>query len=254
MQTQKFSKEFTIHYYEINAEEQASPLTLLYYLEDAAIAHSESVGYGIELLKSEALAWLLKRWHLQMERYPGYGEKVIVETWPSNFERFYGQREFQIKTLRQEVIGRATSLWIFYNTARKRPCRIHSEFGALYGLDSRRAVDDIFAPLAAFPESSGEVEEKEFAVRYGDIDTNWHVNNAQYLQWMLEAVPVEFYRRHRLASLEIQYNKETTYGSIIRSQCLLEVSGDQQAQYRHVIRGKDSGQELAAGKTLWLRK
>jgi len=253
MGNQKFRMEFVVHYHEINPEEQATPMTLLYYLEDAAIAHSESVGYGVAHIKAEGLAWILNRWHLQMDRYPRLGETIILETWPSSFERFYATREFLIRNVAEEIIGRATSLWIFYNMATKRPCRIPSEFKEAYGLDPLRAVEDPFDPLDAMGEVTGEGEQ-DFLVRRSDIDTNGHVNNANYLQWMLEVVPEDIYKNHQLASLEIQYKKETTYGMSIRSKCLIEGLGSEDLQpvCRHVILGEDSGQELAIGKTVWV--
>ena len=251
MQNQKFRMEFVVHYHEVNPEEQATPLTLLYYLEDAAIAHSESVGYGLAQVKAEELAWLLNRWHLQMDRYPKLGEKVIIETWPSSFERFYGRREFLIKNMNREIIGRATTLWIFYNIATKRPSRIRTEFGKVYGLDPLRAINDPFDPLLAIGVGAGECEQ-EFSVRRSDIDTNGHVNNANYLQWMLEVVPEDIYQNTQLASLEIQYKKETTYGSRIRSKCQIEGLDRLQSVCRHVILGEDTGQELALAKTVWV--
>jgi len=253
MLKQKFKMEFEVHYHEVNFEEQVTPLTLLYYLEDAAIAHSESVGNGLVQVKAEGVAWLLNRWHLQMERYPTHGEKVIIETWPSSFERFYGRREFLIRNMAEEIIGRATSLWIFYNIVTKRPSRIRSEFGEVYGLDPWRAIDDPFDSPPSVGVEAGECQQK-FSVRRSDIDTNGHVNNANYLQWMLEAVPEDIYQNHQLASLEIQYKKETTYGSSIYSKCLVEDSDCLQPVCRHVILGEDSGQELAIAKTVWVRK
>jgi len=256
---QNFNMEFVVHYHEVNPEEQATPLTLLYYLEDAAIAHSESIGNGVAQVKAEGLAWILNRWHLQMDRYPNLGEKVIIETWPSSFERFYGRREFLIRTMDQAVIGRATSLWILFNIATKRPSRIRSEFGEAYGLDPLRAIDDPFDPLQAIETGTkvgegAEEDDQKFLVRRSDIDTNGHVNNANYLQWMLEVVPEDIYHNHHLASLEIQYKKETTYGLSISSKCQTEGVERLQSVCRHVILGEDSGQELAIGKTVWVRK
>ena len=229
-------------------------MTLLYYLEDAAIAHSESVGNGVAQIKAEGLAWILNRWHLKMDKYPILGEKIFIETWPSSFERFYGRREFLIKNMAQEIIGRATSLWIFYNIVTKRPCRIRPEFGAVYGLDPLRAIDDPFDPLPAIGAGVGEGVEQEFSVRRSDIDTNGHVNNANYLQWMLEVVPEDIYQNKQLASLEIQYKKETTYGSSIRSKCQIEGLDRLQPVFSHVILGEDYGQQLAIAKTVWVRR
>ena len=116
-----------------------------------------------------------------------------------------------------------------------------------------RAIDDPFDSLPTIGTGTGEGEQK-FLVRRSDIDTNGHVNNSNYLQWMLEVVPEDIYQNDHLASLEIQYKKETTYGSSIRSKCLIEDLDPLQPVCRHVILGEDSGQELAIGKTMWVRR
>lgn len=250
MKSPKFRMEFEVHYHEVNPYEEATPLAMLYYLEDAAIAHSEAVGYGIRRLKSEGLAWILNRWHLQMDQYPFRGEKVIVETWPSKFERFYATREFLIIDTNQKIIGRATSLWVFFNTETKRPLRISSEFLDAYGLDPLRAIEDPFAQLQRGGKGEGE---QTFSVRRSDIDSNGHVNNVNYLQWMLEVVPDDVYQNSRLVSLQIMYKKETTYGLSIRSKCLVEDSKRVEYAYWHVILGDDLSQELAIAKTVWVR-
>lgn len=251
MGKQRFKIEFEVHYHEVNPREEATSLTILRYLEDAAIAHSESVGYGVGRLKSEQRAWILNRWHLQIERYPVYGEKVIIETWPSNFERFYATREFLIINQNLEIIGRATSLWIFINTQSKRPLRIGPEFQDAYGLEPLRAIEDSFGQLHIAKESEDGCErEQTFLVRRSDIDTNGHVNNANYLQWMLEVIPEEIYQDKRLASLEIIYKKETTYGSSIRSRCYVKSSEYINPEYLQVILD-DAGHELAIARTVW---
>ena len=252
MGNQKFRIEFEVHYHEVNPLEEATPLTMLHYLEDAAIAHSESVGYGVGRLKTEQRAWILNRWHLHIERYPVYGEKVIIETWPSKYERFYATREFLIINDKQEIIGRATSLWIFINTATKRPLRIGPEFRDAFGLDPLRAIEDPFEQLHVVKEGEGGSEKEQgFFVRRSDIDTNGHVNNANYLQWMIEAVPENVYHHNHLASLEIIYKRETTYGSNIRSKCHVEDSTLIKPVCRHIILD-DVGQELALGRTVWI--
>lgn len=250
MASRNFTAEFEVHYHEVNPYEQATPLTLLYYLEDTAIAHSEAVGFGVGRLKAEGLAWILNRWHLQIDCYPRHGDIVTIETWPSKFERFYATREFLIKNSQQEIIGRASSLWILYNTVTKRPLRVRPEFQEAYGLNSARAVEDAFAAFNR--EGAGDEEVKVFSVRRSDIDTNGHVNNANYLQWILEAVPEIIYQECCLSSLEIQYKKETTYGSQIRSKCLFQQTGNLEFVCHHEILGIDSGQELTLAKTAWV--
>lgn len=241
---------FKIHYHEVNLHEQATPLTMLHYLEDTAIAHSQAVGQGIEQLKEKKQAWILNRWQLQMDLYPVLGETVTIETWSAGFERFYGSRDFLIKDSEERIIGRATSLWIFYNSERKRPLRIPPEFEEAYGVNSKRALE----ASVLESEESTPIEEREqtFSVRRSDIDTNGHVNIVNYLEWMLEAVPEEVYSNKRLAALEIVYRKAATYGTDIYSKCIALNSTEDHIICRHTIVNKGDLEELAIAKTVWV--
>ncbi|KLU65415.1 acyl-ACP thioesterase [Desulfosporosinus acididurans] len=252
MINQNFRADFEIHFHEVNPQEEAAPLTILHFLEDTAIAHSQAVGFGVRQLKEEGLAWILNRWHLQMDHYPKLGETVAIETWPSKFERFYATREFFIRDSKQSVIGRASSLWIFYNILTKRPLRVRPEFQEAYGLNLARAIENPFTSLESSLDGNGK--EVAFSVRRSDIDTNGHVNNANYLQWILEAVPDHIYQDCYLSSLEIQYKKETTYGSKIRSCCKCDPAGPLNYLGNHIILGEESGLELALAKTVWESK
>lgn len=60
-------------------------------------------------LLAEKMGWVLNRWLLRMDKYPKLGEKISIETWPSNFERFYGTREFSIKDSIGNLFGQACS-------------------------------------------------------------------------------------------------------------------------------------------------
>lgn len=254
MEDKNYKTEFIIHYHQVNPYEYATPLTMLHYLEDTAIAHSQAVGQGIEQLKAKKQAWILNQWQLQMESYPVLGERIIIETWSAGFERFYGSRDFLIRDRDNRILGKATSLWIFYNTERKRPTRIPPEFEEAYGVCSKRVFE---VPIKEFSKEFTESKitgehELAFSVRRSDIDTNGHVNNANYLEWMLEAVPEDIYERHQLAALDIVYKKAVTYGNGIHSKCLSAVLEEDKIICKHGILKDGELDELAAAKTVWV--
>ncbi|KGK87081.1 acyl-ACP thioesterase [Desulfosporosinus sp. HMP52] len=254
MINQRFNMEFEVYYHEVNPKEQATPLAILHYLEDAAISHSESIGQGIKQLQAKKQAWILNQWILQMNRYPVLGEKVMIETWSSGFERFYANRDFLIKDKNQEIIGKATSLWIFYNTESKRPSRIPQGFQEAYGVDPIRVIEDAtnqFQIHEVGDQAQAVDNEQIFTVRRSDIDTNGHVNNANYLQWMLEVIPEDVYQNAYLAAMKITYRKAATYGSSIRSKCHEAESKANKPMYQHVILENGDLQELATALTVW---
>lgn len=248
MQIKRFSKEFEIHYYEVNKLQEATPITILNYLEDSAISNSASVGYGVNELKEIDAGWVLNRWYLKMDRYPKLGEKIIIETWPSSFERFYGNREFLIMDVEGKIIGRAASIWIYFNIAKRRPMRIPVELGNAYGGEQSKALSEPFTYLD-FDFAPDAVE--EFQVKRSDIDTNDHVNNKKYIDWIMESVPQEIYDNYKVVSLEIMYKKESTLGAVIQSGCISDPECSGCPCLMHRIWDKNTGLELAAAKTIW---
>lgn len=242
----KFKQQFRVNYYEINTYREATPNTILNYLEEAAVSHSESVGYGIDSLLERNLGWVLNRWHLIMERYPIWGENIIIETWPSNFQRFYATRQFFIKDNDNNILGRASSLWIFLDIVKKRPKRIPTEFGDAYGMDPLRAMDD---PFSDFSFLDNPTYNKEFQIRKSDIDTNNHVNNGKYVDWILETIPLDLYNTHSLYELEVVYKNEIKYGESINASCDNYKDG-----FIHYISKADESSEVAMGKTTWKKR
>lgn len=245
-----FPKEFEVRYFEVDQYQKATPVTILRYLEETAIAHSEAVGLGIKNLKEQGVAWILNRWSVKMERYPEWNEKIVVETWPSHFERFYATRQFIIRDYKGKLLGRATSLWVFLNIERKRPVRIPEQFMLPYGLNKRTVLEEPFGELYSLSDTETV---KEFYIRRSDIDTNKHVNNTRYLDWVLETIPDQIYEKYLLESFEILYKKEIGFGEMIsaRSKILTDVT---QPVVVHTICAKEQGFDLAQARTRWSKR
>lgn len=70
----------------------------------------------------------------------------------------------------------------------------------------------LLIPTEPFPEfkfaQTDQMEQAEFIVRRSDIDTNAHVNNTKYIEWVLETIPEEVYRTYRMVALEAEGEHE----------------------------------------------
>ena len=60
--------------------------------------------------------------------------------------------------------------------------------------------------------------EKEFEVRYNDLDVNQHANNGNYIIWAFEPLDFNFKSTHKLKTLDLIYKKEAKFGEKIISQ------------------------------------
>ncbi|MFX4260793.1 acyl-[acyl-carrier-protein] thioesterase [Pelotomaculum propionicicum] len=239
-----------VHYYEINSQRLASPVTVLNFFEEVAARQSEECGYGLGKLMSQGQIWILTNWSIQMERYPGWMEDVIVETKVCSFERFYAYREFKIRDKNKMILGTADSRWIFYDLKRNRPVRVPPDIAVVFGVDGMQAAGGRFPEI----ESAESCEQKlEFMVRLSDIDMYRHVNNTRYVEWMLEAVPVDVHREYLPVKIEVAYKKETVYGSRVISCAAQKQRDDGGIEFLHQVTDKITGAELARAATQWKR-
>jgi medium-chain acyl-[acyl-carrier-protein] hydrolase len=244
----RYEKEYEIHYYEIDIKRRALITSLVDFLGDIATIHSEELGIGIDYLKEHNLGWVLYKWNIDMYTYPTYGEKITLRTWPYSMRKFYAYRQFEILNSRGEIIGKADSIWFLINTERRRPIRISEDICKAYGLPYN---DDRSIEIEDIEKPENIQSEKVFHVRYSDIDTNKHVNNAKYIAWAIETVPMDIVLNYTLKNIKVIYEKETTYGETIKVFTEV-VYKEEEAICTHKIED-EQGKELTLLKTSWLK-
>ena len=214
MSKKVFSKEYEIHYYEVDFRKKMKITSLIDFLGDIATDQSERIGVGMDFLLSNGLGWVLYKWDIKIHSYPVYGDKITIKTMPYGFRRFYAYRIFEVFNENGQLIAEASSIWFLINIEKKKPVRIESDMYEAYGIDEA-CKDMIEIEEILKPETVQE--EKVFNVRYSDIDTNKHVNNSRYASWALEVIPVDTVLNYSLNRIKITYQKETKYGEVVRS-------------------------------------
>lgn len=242
----KYNKTIKIPYYDTDKNHKLSPVTLLKYLGEISIIHNSMLA-DINEMKSLNFGWMLNRWRVKVDKYPKGGEAIRIESWISGFEKFYANREFIIYDEENLEIGKATAVWIFIDMNRMRPIRITDEY---YNL-SNTLDNKIFKDFQRFPLNMEIDRNMDFNVRRSDIDSNEHVNNTKYLEWMIESVPEEVYDTCSLMEFEIQYKKEIKYPKeiLVGAKEINPKTSDNE-YIHHIIEGK-SGEQNAAGLTKW---
>jgi acyl-ACP thioesterase len=210
----KHIRSYRLRYYEMDSWGEATPLTMLNIFEETAFTHCDESGWDVYRLRRNGFGWVLLRGSIEMYRYPAYQESFSVETWMSSSRVFYGQREYVVRGESGDVMGAARSLWIFYSLERKRPVPVLPDIVAAWAPEGTRCIerdlDEVPAPDARWMDTS-----RTYDVRGRDIDTNGHVNNVNYMEWALEAVPREVQDTYHLTRVDGQYSREVVYGQKI---------------------------------------
>lgn len=200
-----------VRYSEIDPDgEGGMSLTgIINYLQDCSTFQSEAVGLGLDYLSGRHQAWWLSSWQIIIDRYPKLGDEIRIGTWPYEFNGMYGYRNFYIRDMAGEYMVRANSIWFMFDTAAKRPVRAGEDQIRGYGPLEERIPMDYAPRRIALP---AEYEEgSPVTVARHHIDTNHHVNNAQYVQIAQEYLPEGI----RIAELRVEYKKAAYLGDVM---------------------------------------
>lgn len=214
-----FSFTSKVRYSEVDAHLRLTIPALVDYLQDCSTFHSEAVGRGFDHIARTQRAWLLAGWEIVIDRMPRFGEEISVSTWATGFKGLLASRNFTVCAAGDAGCGqplvRADSRWFMFDAAAGKPIRIPEEESGPYLPDVEH---DAPLDLPRFPrhiraEGPGEAA-APVAVTAAHIDTNHHVNNAQYVSMALGTLPEG--TAERVRRLDVQYREAAKLGDTVR--------------------------------------
>lgn len=199
-------------------------------------------GFGaLRLIDSGSVSWVLLKFAVEMDRLPAEEETVTIETWVETVNRMLTTRNFTIRDSSGKTIGNAATQWTIINLETRRPVNITADTSIM------DVVNPVPVPVA-LPGKLPEVEaaaSRSLKVSYSDIDYNGHTNSMQYLQWMLDAYPIESLYNRRIACLEITYIKEALYGEPV------SIHFEEQPDGSTVFAARGASGDFARARIAW---
>jgi acyl-ACP thioesterase len=241
-----FEKQFDLRYFEMDQQGGASATTILTLLEEAAADHCLSMKRSLYDLFDQNIGWVLLSGYMQMERYPLYKEKITIRTWISKYSSIKGIRENLIFDEQGSIIGRAKGLWLFFDIKRRMPVRIFDDIKEKWSYFPEESIMyDINKKIEAIDSATYK---NSFLVHRYDMDSNKHVNNLRYLQWLIETIPNEILDNYYMHSIDGRFVGEAQFGHTIES--LTEHENDPH-KFIHTIRDLDINQVCSAARTVW---
>ena len=191
------------------------PNSMFRLMQESAGVHSAELGFSREtLVKDLGFVWMIARAQSVIHRTPKYRDTIHITTWYGEPNKITFPRYFRVYDEQGALLASASTAW------------------TLVDLSSRRIVPPgksqlIFPPVASLtselPEPGKLRLKKEgapvIACRaplYSDIDVNGHMNNANYVSWILDLFPLEHHRQFRLQSFSIGYLSEAVPGEQVQ--------------------------------------
>ncbi len=212
MKLSTWSETYKITSFLVNLRQQAGLYSILNLIQDVGWQHA--IQLEIKLPKNQG--WIFTRQKLVMHEWPKWNQNVTIKTWlrpPSEGGVFFlRDYELYVDDLK---IGECTSTFAVFDILTRKVVTLDlSTFKNMWREDNF---------LAYHPEkiklSSEIVPLAQFQVRNSDIDSNNHVNNTKYAQWILDALPIETLRAGaNLNEYEVNFLAETKIGDQISVQ------------------------------------
>lgn len=146
------------------------------WLQDAARADVVDAGL------IEVGAWVVRTARLRVERFPRFGDELLVETFCSGVGSLWAERRTTVRG-GAGVLVEAVALWVHVDPGIGRPLRLGDEFDAVYGAAANgRQVKARLRHPAPPPDARA----RPWTFRAADLDVAGHVNNANYWQVLEE--------------------------------------------------------------------
>ncbi|XP_024536260.1 palmitoyl-acyl carrier protein thioesterase, chloroplastic [Selaginella moellendorffii] len=282
-----YRQRFVIRSYEVGFDRLASIETLTNLFQETALNHvgmSDFVGDGLgttHAMMRNGLIWVVTRMHIDVDRYPVWGDIVEIDSWIHGAGKNFIRRDFMVRDFTTgATVCRATSTWAMMNKSTRRLSKIPDDVFAEispYFLDRHVMEDDACQKIVKLDDTAMYVQ-KNLVPRLHDMDMNQHVNNVKYIGWVLESVPQALLVAHELMSMTLEYRRECAASDIVTSLTSPAPSESSVAamsnlkelgppdignpvittkgslHYTHLLRMQDSGCEILRGRTVWRLK
>lgn len=177
---------FRIRHSECDPYGHVNNVHYLRYMQETAFDAATAVGYGLDGYTASGRVWLVRETEIEYLKPLRYGDSVIVKTWVEDFRRTRSRRVYELsRESDKEPVARATTDWVYVETATLRPTRIPAEMITAFGL----TPDQEAAPRPKFPIAPpppAGVFKMRRQVQFRELDGQHHVNNAVYLDYAMD--------------------------------------------------------------------
>lgn len=116
--------------------QHVSNLVYVRWVQDVAVAHSASVGLGMEWYLERGTAFVVRRHEIDYLRSAVLDDDVEVQTQVAALSPVTAERHTEIRRARDgQVLAKAVTTWAFVELATGRPTRIPEEVKSRFPLE-----------------------------------------------------------------------------------------------------------------------
>lgn len=253
----EYTGRVRVRHHELDAFGRAYPAAHLRWIAQAAIDASTDAGFDAAWYLAAGAHWLVRRTTFTVLRLARADDELAIRTWVADVRRVRSLRRYDVRDQTGAPVLAAETDWVFVDLSgrlRRVPEEMERGFGA-DGAPSR-------SPWRA-PDPPAEPARAAYAVRWSDLDSLGHVNNATYLDVLTEttlavlagvgwplarlvaAGPVP-----HVAAGDVEYLDAAVFGDELVASTWFVAAPDALDVHQHVARTSD-GRAIVRGSTTW---
>jgi medium-chain acyl-[acyl-carrier-protein] hydrolase len=208
----KYQKEHEVTYYECDVNQTMTFPAIL----GVAIKVSEDqcavLDRGPEYIRSFGLTWIITSYHITINRLPRVGEQIIVSTQAREYNKYFCYRYFWLHDQQGNELVKIESVFALMDLETRKVSKVPDEIVEPFGSEKIKRIKRY--PKIESPKTGQFLP---YRVRFYDIDSNQHVNNAIYFNWLLDVLGYEFLTTHQIQEITIRFDREVEYGNLVES-------------------------------------
>lgn len=197
-----------IRYSEVDYQAILTLQSLLDYFQDCSTFQAEDLGVGLAFTHARSCAWVLNMWQIDIERYPVLGERITVGTSPYDMRGFLGYRNFAMFDEAGKRVAVANTLWTMLDLKKGKPMLVPKKIAEAYEIEEKMKMEYLPRKIA-IPENG--VRQDEIKIGKGNLDSNRHVNNGQYVRMAMEFIPDDY----KINRVRVEYKEQAFLDDVI---------------------------------------
>lgn len=179
-----FKKQYILRGSDFDCFKQINPRAVLDLFQEVAGQHAEELGIGfLEMLES-GLLWVVLKVKYQVIKKPSLYQNVTVTTWPMEPKRLDFQREYLISDEQGNTLIKGTSQWAVISSHSRKLTKAQDAYKNIDGFLNESNFNEKLTRVGDFVGA----KKKEVKSEFSHIDSNGHVNNAKYGEYVIDAL------------------------------------------------------------------
>jgi acyl-ACP thioesterase len=177
-------------------------------MQNCVIFQLEDLGVGLDYFEKENKALVVSCWQVQIYKIPRLFDRISLATQVYGFKSATGFRHCMIYDESGNLCVASNSIGVFINPQTGRPMKVAHDEWVKY--DVNKGLDILFKDRhIPFPTDFEVVE--QFDVNIHHLDSNNHMNNAQYVRIAYNYLPDDF----EVSDFRVEYKKPAMLGDSI---------------------------------------